>query len=260
MQGACHDKVFDVLQEHLIKTTTTASTTAFSSSGSSSILECFASPLNAHLPHFASAFYDVDWHFGSMGNFFSVDNFYAKVGGLHQANPPFSPGLMKRMADTMIHHLTLADDEQHYDTALCFVVIVPTVHLDTINATITSTAQSNSAGRHEEKEEEYESLVKRFAKPSFETLVASPFCRLHIILPAREHGYLVGAQHVRPTQYKQSNYDTSVILLQSRRARETMTFDAQRLEGDIRKAFASREEAETEQRRQAKRVKTQRES
>jgi phosphorylated CTD-interacting factor 1 len=166
---------------------------------------------------------------------------------------------MKRMADTMIHHLTLADDEQHYDTSLCFVVIVPTVHLDKINTTATARTAPSNAGRHEEKEEE-ESLVKRFAKPSFETLVASPFCRLHIILPAREHGYLVGAQHVRPTQYKQSNYDTSVILLQSRRARETMTFDAQRLEGDIRKAFASREEAETDQRRQTKRVKTQRES
>jgi phosphorylated CTD-interacting factor 1 len=226
-------------------------------------LECFASPLNAHLPYFASAFYDVDWHFGSIGNFFSVDNdFYAKVGGLYQANPPFSPGLMKRMADTMIHHLTLADDEQHYDTALCFVVIVPTVHhLEKIKVTSAArTAQSNNAERHEEKEKEEESLVKRFAKPSFEILVASPFCRLHIILPAREHSYLVGAQHVRPTQYKQSNYDTSVIVLQSRRARETMTFDAQRLEEDIRKAFASREEEETEQRRQAKRVKTQRKS
>ena len=36
------------------------------------------------------------------------------------------------------------------------------------------------------------SIVNNAAKQSFNQLVNSPYCRSHIILPAREHGFLEG--------------------------------------------------------------------
>ena len=78
--------------------------------------ECFASPLNARYSRFCSAFYDVDWCFGSCGTFFS----FRPTSGIFEANPPFEPVFIA----AMLHHMesllgaTLEP--------LCFVVIVPT--------------------------------------------------------------------------------------------------------------------------------------
>jgi hypothetical protein len=69
----------------------------------------------------------------------------------------------------------------------------------------------------------------------------------HIVLPAKEHGYTEGAQHLRPTRYKESSYDTSVIIVTSRHAR-TM-WDMELLEKQLRVAFASRHRDETAARR-----------
>ena len=57
--------------------------------------------------------------------------------------------------------------------------------------------------------------VKQFANDSFQQMVTSPYCKKHIVLQSRTHGYIEGAAHLRPTRYKESNYDTSVIFLQS---------------------------------------------
>ena len=84
-------------------------------------------------------------------------------------------------------------------------------------------------------------------------MVQSPACSQFIVLPAKEHGYVEGAQHLRPTRYKKSLYDTSVILLQSEKA-QSAEFDKDKFESAIRKAFAERHS--TEKKNSNKRAKT----
>jgi hypothetical protein len=71
----------------------------------------------------------------------------------------------------------------------------------------------------------------------------------HVVLTAREHGYVEGAQHLRPTRYKESPYDTSVIIISSRRARTLLGSNLESLEQRLRIAFASRHRQETAARR-----------
>jgi len=185
------------------------------------LLECFGSPLNAYLPSFGSAFRDdLDWHFGSIGSFLTE----TVEEGCCEANPPFSPGMMTAMAERIDHNLTQADERKR---ELTFVVIVP-------NAGDSSDTQRAAA--------------KRFGGISLKLMTSSSKCRLHILLSAKEHGYVEGAQHMRPTRFKASLYDTSVIVLQSKRARK-QPLDKALLESRIRQAFASRHEAEVEQRK-----------
>lgn len=187
------------------------------------LLEGFGSPLNCHLPTFGSAFEDLDWHFGSIGSFLSLslcnDNYCC------EANPPFSPGLMNAMAQRMNEQLVAANQNE---SCLTFVVIVP------------STSDVGNIQR---------AAAKRFGGESLQRMLNSSFCRRHILLKAKEHGYVEGAQHLRPTKYKESLYDTSVIVLQSSRARERK-LDVEKLESDVRGAFESRHRAETERRAQ----------
>jgi phosphorylated CTD-interacting factor 1 len=68
--------------------------------------------------------------------------------------------------------------------------------------------------------------------------------RKHIIIKARQHGYVEGAQHIRPTRFKQSAYDTSVLFLQSKAA-TAVEID----ELEIRNAFASQHEEEQVERK-----------
>lgn len=200
MQGAIHAEVFDVLREYFVD---------------QPMLECFASPLNAYLPSFASAFSaDLDWHFGSVGDF--LDS--AVHEGCCEANPPFTPGLIDLMVDRMEYNLDLADAA---GKALTFCVIIPTASPDGAAA-------------------------KRYSYPPFQRLVDKS--RLHCVLSAKEHGYIEGAQHLRPTRYKSSIFDTSFIMLQSQVARDKMT-DVAALEEHIRRAFGSKHHDETEKRR-----------
>lgn len=208
MQGAIHSEVFQVLGDFFGRTT---------------VHECFASPLNAYLPFFNSAFYeDLDWHFGSMGNFFTDS--LPKEGCL-EANPPFSPGLMDAMVNRIDSSFLDADQR---DDSLTYVIIVPTF------------SSSESLPQ-----------AKRFAKASFMRMISGKYCRVHIVLSARSHGYIEGAQHLRPTQFKDSTYDTSVIVLQSKQARN-QDFDEKSFEKEIRAAFASRHKEEIRSRVQLK--------
>lgn len=191
MQGAIHPHVFRTLHH------------AFGAP----CVETFASPLNAYYPQFGSAFHDLDWHFGSVGNFFEKQKWEE---GCYEANPPFSPGLMTKMATYMQAALMHANDKKQ---ALTFIVIVPSV-----SATTTT-------------------LVKEFASPSFDLL-----CKLssqHIVLKSREHGYVEGAQHMKPTRYKESPYDTSVFVLQSATAAASR-MAKEELEKQVREAFSSK--------------------
>jgi hypothetical protein len=204
MQGAIHPEVFRAIR---------------SAFPQRQIDECFASPMNAYLASFASAFPDIDWHFGSVGTFLEM-NF---VEGCFEANPPFSPGLMGSMVERIELSLQTANETAK---SLTFVVIVP----------------SGS------KESKNIPAVKRFASASFFRMVDSKFCRMHVVLSSRQHGYVEAAQHLRPTRYKESTYDTSVILLQSEAAKAEL-FDERIFENEVREAFASRHKTELEERK-----------
>lgn len=185
------------------------------------LLECFGSPLNAYLPSFGSAFpVDLDWHFGSIGSFLEE----TILEGCCEANPPFSPGMMSAMYARIEFNLAQADDRE---AELTFVVIVP------------------NAG---DAKDSQRAAAKRFGGISLQKMMTSSRCRLHILLPAKEHGYVEGAQHMRPTRYKESLYDTSVILLQSKQA-QRRELNKALFEAKIREAFASRHRDEVERRK-----------
>jgi len=94
--------VFSVLEEKLKVTT-----------------ECFASPLNATLASFMSAFPDVDAPFGSVGSFFTYD---FMRGGSYEANPPFTEDMIDAM---MIHMEDLLRRADIQEIPLSFFVVVP---------------------------------------------------------------------------------------------------------------------------------------
>lgn len=71
---------------------------------------------------FCSAFPDTDLPFGSVGDFFSVFEGSRVVEGSFEANPPFIPQLIHRMAKCIDASLTTAS---RAGVALGFVVIVP---------------------------------------------------------------------------------------------------------------------------------------
>jgi phosphorylated CTD-interacting factor 1 len=209
-QGAIHEKGFEVLKDFFPR-----------------VFECFGSPLNATLPCFASAFETLDWHFGSMGDLAHIPEF--KDGCCGEANPPFTPGFMEFLAQWILQRIQHANDRQK---SLSFVVIVPSVHEQDVTA---------------HKKARVASAVKRFAAKAHQQMVDSPACSLFLVLPAKEHGYVEGAQHLRPTRYKKSLYDTSVILLQSHKAQST-EFDKHKFEAEIRSAFAERHSEESRKR------------
>lgn len=217
MQGAINEQGFAVLQEFFPQGV---------------LLECFGSPLNATLPFFASAFEELDWHFGSVGDL-SQCHTELKDGCCGQANPPFTPGFTEFLAEWILQRLSQANDD---NKSLSFLVIIPSVHDQEL---ATSAIRMASA-------------VKRFAKRAHRQMVDSDTCTLHLVLPAKEHGYVEGAQHLRPTRYKKSLYDTSVILLQSKRARDTTVLSKERFEARIREAFAERHSEETKKRSERK--------
>ena len=97
----------------------------------------------------------------------------------------------------------------------------------------------------------HRAVVKRYGSIALAQMTKSAHCTYHFILPAKEHGYIEGAQHLRPTRYKESLYDTSVVVLQSEKARaETEArMDRQTFEEQIRQAFVSRHRTEVESRK-----------
>ncbi|GFH50347.1 hypothetical protein CTEN210_06823 [Chaetoceros tenuissimus] len=214
MQGAIHSQVFDSIAQQ----------------GYENIMECFASPLNVYNSQYFSIFHqDLDVHFGSCGDFFSIPYNYFRKGGVHEANPPFSPGLMTKMIEKMEEHLMFADamSSKGKECPLTFVVVVPSC---------------SSKSR--------ENLVQQFAWTSFNAMLRSRFMSRHIVLGARQHGYVEGAQHMRPTRFKESQYDTSVIILQSKDARKkAKDFAGNEFESQVRAAFASQHAQELEERR-----------
>lgn len=159
----------------------------------SPLLECAASPLNTYLPNYCSACPDIDWHFGSVGDFLSAEI----SSGCCQIHLPLTAGFILACIDRMEYNLQQADRKNR---VLSFVIIVPTVH---------------------EHDNDKSSTAKRLALPAFRRIMSSSFLRWHTILPAGNHFLLPGAQYLLRELTRQENlFDTSVILLQSRQARQ----------------------------------------
>ncbi len=242
MQGAIHDTVFDCFAKW------------FGGSGT----ECFASPFNSNIVQYYSAFPspDIDGFFGSQGDFFRLDGQTLRPGW-YEANPPFSPGVMQKMAKRLMELLDVARER---DIDVTFIVIIPSCRTDS-NASneqdashcerTKKTKKKRKKKRKHDSEEDDNSntnalthTIHHSALSSFNMLVKN--CSSHIVLSKRDHGYVEGSQHLRPTQFKESQYDTSVIVLRSKSCR---VFDTEAFEVDLREAFKSRHLVELQQRR-----------
>ena len=241
MQGAIHEGVFDVL------------TKWFGKSGT----ECFASPFNSSVPRFFSTFPspDIDGHFGSHGDFFFPSSFEVQDGSWYELNPPFSPGVMDKMS---IRINELLEIQSKKEVGLTFVVIIPTVRRSADEKKGKKKHKKKKKYKQEDDKEGDESnnnthlmsTVNQAASVSFYRLVNSPYCKSHIVLPPREHGYIEGSQHLRPTKYKESQYKTSVIVLRSNSWKST--HDDELFETEIRESFVSRHSMEVQQRKSAR--------
>lgn len=134
-------------------------------------MECFASPLNCRYSRFCSAFLDTDFAFGSIGSFFG----FSPRSGCFEANPPFIPELIKRMAEHMTTLFIAADGP------LAFIVIIPS---------------------WQETE-------------GWQQLNASRYNQKHLFIPQKKHGYCEGKQQIRKTRWRIASFDTSVFFLQN---------------------------------------------
>jgi phosphorylated CTD-interacting factor 1 len=256
MQGAVHDAVFDCLSNWFGEQ---------QGSATSSGTECFASPFNSALSRYFSAFPspDLDGHFGSYGDFFyptssNNDSIFLRPGWF-ELNPPFSPGIMTKMA----HRITeLLEIQTKHDLDVTYIVIIPTVRSST--TVDESSRHSAKASNKKKKKEKHHGgdhggnntnlltgIVNQAAAQSFYQLMSSPYCKCHIILQPREHGYIEGSQHLRPTQFKESQYSTRVIVLRTKSSGK-MGDDkdtAELFEKELREAFASRHAMEVAERK-----------
>lgn len=234
MQGAIHDSVFQCFEKWFGKSQETGT-------------ECFASPFNACLTtQFCSAFPspDVDGFFGSKGDFFQLEATSLREGW-YELNPPFSPGIMKKMADRLMDLLNYAREKE---IDVTFIVVVPSCRVSGNEPK----QDYKKAPKEERKKKRQKSTltnalsfaVHHAALSSFRLLTQQ--CSSHIVLSKREHGYVEGSQHLRPTQFKESQYDTSVIVLKSK---TDTNFDTDAFETDLREAFKSRHMVELQQRR-----------
>jgi len=244
------------------------------------IMECFASPFNVYNTHFCSMFYnDLDCHFGSSGDFFTLPlGYFARVGHVHEANPPFCPYFMKRMVQRMNEHLEYADaaaaaatddndgasssllsssSSNRNEQSLTFLIVVPTCDMKRNKKRSMNDERKNSSGTSSSSKRKKKltslndddnsngaQLIQMLSYESFQCCLESPFFVKHVCLKAREHGMIEGSQHLRPTRYKESQYDTSVIILQSSYSRKcekiNPKFTSSDFEDGLRKAFASR--------------------
>lgn len=165
--------------------------------------------------------------------------------GVCEANPPFSSGAMTAMVDKIEQCLKEANGK---NKSLVFVVVVPTVqqhpHLD-----VDADNDDNDDESLPTNTTTRMAVAKSRALPSFLRMISSPSCTHHLILKAREHGYVEAAQHLRLTRYKSSIFDTSVIILQSERSVRKCKLNEEQFEEKIRESFASRHSQELQERK-----------
>ena len=161
--------------------------------------ELFASPLNCRYDVFCSAHADVDAPFGSLGSFFA----FAPKDGSFEVNPPFESALVARVAARLE---TLLADAEARGAALSFAVITP----------------------HWPR------------RAAWEALAGSAFrVRPPLVIAARDHGYVDGAQHCKKKTLRPASCDTSVLFLQTSRGR-TEYPPTDETEEALRAAFRAR--------------------
>ncbi len=140
--------------------------------------ECFASPLNAYLETFTSAFPDTDGPFGSLGSFFNLRETLRErrqAGGSFEVNPPFVEEIM--LATSLYLDMWLQDSEP-----LSFFIFYP--------------GWSDT--------------------PGFEVLKESRFLRKLKYLRKQDHTYLPGYQHLPNREGQAFTYaDSFIIVLQN---------------------------------------------
>ena len=103
---------------------------------------------------------------------------FSPVRGAYEVNPPFVDGIIDASATQLLSLLSAA---QQSAEPLCFAVVLP--------------GWEDCAGYRE--------------------LLAAPLLRRTLLVAAADHGYVDGAQHVRPRAYRASTYDTRLFILQS---------------------------------------------
>ena len=140
--------------------------------------ECFASPLNAYLETFSSAFRDTDCVFGSLGSFFSLrETLLARgqSGGSFEVNPPFVEEIM--LATSLYLDMWLQDSQP-----LSFFIFYP--------------GWSDT--------------------PGYGVLKQSRFLRHLQFVKKRDHTYLPGYQHLPNREGSSIAYaDSFVVVLQN---------------------------------------------
>ncbi|KAK7197392.1 Phosphorylated CTD interacting factor 1 WW domain containing protein [Novymonas esmeraldas] len=203
--------------------------------------EAFASPLNAHLPQFASLFPDTDVHFGSLGSFFDLhlggdgaaDGGSAR--GCHvEVNPPFDATLLRRME---VHLLSCLRRAQDASQSLLFVVVLPS-HDRTdserdkdANPTATpaavrrqpttSTAAARRLGNGLAVSAGASAPALPPPPPSTERVLReSAYCLGHVLCAAAESAYVDGHQHLLQCPFFTIETPTRLIVLGNTAARE----------------------------------------
>jgi hypothetical protein len=145
--------------------------------------EGFASPLNASLPSFCSAFPDVDAPFGSLGSFFSLALAQPPtlLSGSFELNPPFCVTLY---ADLIAACTALLHAADAANSPLSFALVVG-------------------------------GTEPALASPALSALPASPFFRGQLHVGVGTHVYVCGRQHMQQQRLPFRACDTAVYFLQS---------------------------------------------
>lgn len=138
-------------------------------------MECFASPLNCHFPHFCSAFVDTDVFFGSVGSFFD----FFPVEGSFESGPPYVEELMEEMR---LHIVRLL---QNSTRPLSFCIIIPEWRQNP--TPVIQNMDTNEGG-----------FVKRM-----------------IVVPLAEHVYVDGFQHCLRDSYFKPVHNTLCVVMQN---------------------------------------------
>ena len=172
--------------------------------------EAFASPLNCRYGRFCSAFPDVDAPFGSLGSFFD----FKPTRGSFEMNPPFVPEVLLAAAE---HAEALLRDAEKAGGRLSFVVVVPAWRDCEYWRALNDSAFARPLATERARDETVDDDGDEEAAARGPGSGSGSDGRALIVVPASQHGFCDGAQHVRPPaeRHRVSPYDTAVFVLQT---------------------------------------------
>jgi hypothetical protein len=88
-------------------------------------MELFSSVLNTNLNYFCSVFYDIEWVFGSLNNYFDTNI----ISGYYEINPPFNKKICDECLIKTYNELKVSDKNKK---PLLFLFILPNSYFDII--------------------------------------------------------------------------------------------------------------------------------